>query len=64
MESDLIVGRTKEDIERKIEEKKAEGWEVFGEVTIAEPKLESNIPNLPQFIYYLQFMIKKDSNAK
>lgn len=30
MELELITGRTKEELDKKLEEKKDEGWEAYG----------------------------------
>ena len=58
MELDLITARTKEELEKKLEEKKAEGWESYGESGIIDPKLESNFTDIPHFIYYWRHVVK------
>ena len=58
MEFELITGRTNEELEKKLEQKKAEGWKVHGEGGIIEPKLESKFTDMPQFIYHWRHIVK------
>jgi len=56
MEIDFITGRTKSELVKNVERKKADGWEVFGNGGIVEPKYKPS--NLPSFIYHWRGMLR------
>jgi hypothetical protein len=60
MDLEFMCGSTLAKLNEQVQKKIAEGWERRGDVAIIEPDYsESNI-ELPQFVYFLQTVVKEN----
>ncbi len=60
MQLEFMCAGTLAKLSEQVEKKIAEGWERSGDVAIVEPDYsESNI-ELPQFVYFLQTVVKEN----
>lgn len=59
MKFEILYAGTREKLNKQIEEKKTDGWETRGDITIIQPEYTGDIKT-PEFVYFSQIVVKED----
>jgi hypothetical protein len=60
MQLEFMCAGTLAKLSEQVEKKIAEGWERRGDVAIIEPDYSGSNIELPQFVYFLQTVVKEN----